>query len=74
MTEILELRDMLINSSIDFCAVQKSKLHKRHKTPIMEGFATICKDRKEFNGGSLLLFNCNNLTREELNSAEKVGL
>ena len=40
----------------------------------MEGFATICKDRKEFNGGSWILFNCNNLTREELNSAEKVGL
>ena len=74
MTEILELRDMLINSSIDFCAVQKLKLHKHHKTPIMEGFATICKDREEFNGGILLLFICNNLTREELNSAEKVGL
>ena len=37
----------------------------------MEGFATICKDRKEFNGGSLLLFNCNNLTREELNLLKK---
>ena len=71
MTEIPELRDMLINSSIDVYAVQKSKLRKNQKMPIIEGFTTIFKDRKEFNGGGLLLFTSNNLTLEQLNSAKK---
>ena len=41
---------------------------------MIEEFGTICKDCKEFNDGGLLLFICNNLTLDKLNSAEKVGL
>ena len=73
-TKILELPEMLINWSIDLCAVKESKLQKNHKTPIIKGSATICKDRKELNGAGLLLFIKNNLIFEKLLSAEQAGL
>ena len=68
--KILELWDILINSSIDAYAVQESKRLKNNKTLIIKGFATIHKDRKELNGYGLLLFICNNVTFEQLNSAK----
>ena len=74
MTKLSELRDMLINSSINICTVQESNFCKINKTPIVDVFVTILKDHKELNGGALLLFICNNLTFEQLNSAEKVGI
>ena len=70
MTKFTELRDRLINSDIDICAVQESKLRKNNKTPIIEGFATLRKDRKVLNGGGLLLYIRSDLTFEKLQSAE----
>ena len=39
----------------------------------IEGFATIRKDRKELNGGGLLLFIRIHLTYEKFQSAERAG-
>ena len=39
----------------------------------IEGFATIRKDRKELNGGGLLLFTRIHLTYEKFQSAERAG-
>ena len=74
MTKFTELQDRLINSNIDICAVQESKLRKNNKTPIIEGFATLRKDQKVLNGGGLLLYIRNDLTFEKLQSAEQEGL
>ena len=74
MTKFTELRGRLINSYIDICDVQESKLRKNNKTPIIEGFATLRKDRKVLNGGGLLLYIRNNLNFEKLQSAEQEGL
>ena len=74
MAKFTELRDRLINSDIDICAIQESKLRKNNKTPINEGFATLRKDRKVLKGGGLLLYIRNNLTFEKLQSAEQEGL
>ena len=41
----MELRDLLINYDIDILAVQESKLRKTDKTPFIEDYATIRKDR-----------------------------
>ena len=51
-----EPRDRLLNSDIDVLAVQESKLRKTDKTPYIEGYATIRKDRNNILGGGLLLF------------------
>ena len=69
-----KVRDRLINSNIDICAVQESKLRKNNKTPIIEGFATLRKNRKVLNVGGLLLYIRNDLTFEKLQSAEQEGL
>ena len=69
-----KLGDRLINSDIDICPVQESKLRKNNKTPIIKGFATLGKDRKVLNGGDLLLYIRNDLTFEKLQSAEQEGL
>ena len=61
-TKFPEVQDRLINSDIDICAVQESKLRKNNKTPITEGFATLRKDRKVLNGGGLLLYIRSDLT------------
>ena len=53
--KLLELRDHL-NSDIEILAVQESKLRKTNKTPSIEGYAKIRKDRNNILGGGLLLF------------------
>ena len=54
--KLSELRDQLLKSNIDVLAVQGSKLRKTDKTPCIEGYATVRKDRNNILGGSLLLF------------------
>ena len=55
-------------------AVQESKLRKTDKTPSIEGYATIRKDRKNILGGGLLLFIRINIVFEKLHSFEKAGM
>ena len=54
--KLLEQRDILITSNIDIVAIQESKLQKADKIPLIEGYATICKDRNNILGGGLLFF------------------
>ena len=69
-----ELRDRLLNSDIDVLAVQESKLWQSDKTPSIEGYATIRKDRNSILGGGLLLFMQTEIMFEKLNSSEKAGM
>ena len=73
--KLLELRDKLINSDIDIVAIQESKkLQKADKTPSIVGYAAIRKDRNSILGGGLLLFVCNDVIFEKLQSLEKAGM
>ena len=72
--KLLELRDKLINSDIDIVAIQESKLQKADKTPSIVGYATIRKDRNSILGCGLLLFVCNDVIFEKLQSFEKAGM
>ena len=69
-----ELRDRLINSDIDILAVQQSKLRKTDKTPFIEGYATIRKDRNNILGGGFLIFIQNDIVFEKLHSIGKAGM
>ena len=46
--KMLELRDKLINWDIGIVVIQESKLWKTNKTPFIEGYATIRKDKTAF--------------------------
>ena len=70
----MELRDLLINSDIDILAVQESKLWKTDKTPFIEGYATVRKDRHNILGGGLLIFIRTDIVFEKLHSVEKAGM
>ena len=70
----LELRDHLLNSDIDVLAVQESKLRKTNKTPSIEGYATISKDRNNILGRGLLLFVRTDIVFEKLHSFENAGM
>ena len=70
----MELRDLLINSNIDILAVQEPKLQKTDKTPFIEGYATIRKDRNNILGGGLLFFIRADIVFEKLHSVEKAGM
>ena len=72
--KLKELRDLLISSDIDILAVQESKLRKADKTPFIEGYATIRKDRHNILGGGLLIFIWTDILFEKLNSVEKAGM
>ena len=72
--KFVELRDRLINSNIDILAVQESKLRKADKTPFIEGYATVRKDRNNILGGGLLLFIRTDITFEKLHSFEKAAM
>ena len=72
--KLLELRDHLLNSDIDVLAVQESKLRKTDKTPSIEGYATIRKDRNNILGGGLLLFIRTDIVFKKLHSFEEAGM
>ena len=72
--KLLELCDKLINSDIHIVAIQESKLQKADKTPLIVGYATIRKDRNSILGDGLLLFVCNDVIFEKLQSLEKAGM
>ena len=71
--KLLEQRDILITSNIDIVAIQESKLQKADKIPMIEGYATICKDRNNILGGGLLFFVRNSVIFEKLHSLKKTG-
>ena len=71
--KLLELRDRLLNSDIDILAVQESKLRKTDKTPSIEGYATIRKDRNNILGGGLLLFIRTDIVFEKLHFLKKLA-
>ena len=71
---LMELRDLLINSDIDILAVQESKLPKTDKTPFIEGYATIRKDRHNILEGGLLIFVRTDIVFEKLHSVKKAGM
>ena len=70
----MELRYLLINSDIDILAVQESKLQKTDKTPFIEGYATVRKDRHNILGGGLLIFIRTDIVFKKLDSVKKVGM
>ena len=72
--KLLELHDHLLNSDIDILAVQESKLRKTNKTPSIEGYTTIRKDRNNILGGSLLLFIRTGIVFEKLHSFQKTSM
>ena len=73
-TSTISLRISLLDSDIDILAVQESKLRKTNKTPSIEGYTTIRKDRNNILGGGLLLFIRTDIVFEKLNSFEKAGM
>ena len=73
--KFIELRDRLLNSDINVLAVQESNhRQKTDKTPSIEGYATIRKDRNNILGGGLLLFIRKDVVFEKLDSFEKAGM
>ena len=70
----MELRDLLINSDINILAVQESKLRKTDKTPFIEGYTTIRKNRHNILAVGLLIFIRTNIMFEKLHSVEKAGM
>ena len=66
----MELLDLLINSNIDILAVQESKLRKTDKTPFIEGYATIRKDRGNILRSDLLILIRTDIKFEKLHSVE----
>ena len=72
--KFMELRDLLINSDIDILAVQESKLRKTDKTPFIEGYTTIRKNRHNILAVGLLIFIRTNIMFEKLHSVEKAGM
>ena len=69
--KFVELRDRLINPNIDILAIQESKLRKADKTPFIEGYATVRKDRSNILKGGLLLFIRTDIIFEKLHSSKK---
>ena len=72
--KLLELRDRLLNSNINILVVQGLKLRKTDKTPSIEGYATIRKDRNNILGAGLLLFIRTDIVFKKLHSFEKAGM
>ena len=72
--KFIELCDRLLNSDIDVLAVQESKLRKTDKTPPIEGYTTIRKDRNSILGDGLLLFIRTDIVFEKLHSFKKAGM
>ena len=72
--KFLELRDQLINFDIDILSIQESKLRKAEKTPFIEGYPTVRKDRNNILGGGLLLFIRIETISVKLHSFEKAGM
>ena len=72
--KFLELRDRLLNSDINVLAYQESKLQKTDKTPSIEGYTTIRKDRNNILGGGLLLFIQRDIVFKKLHSFEKAAM
>ena len=73
--KFIEFRDRLLNSDINVLAVQESNhRQKTDKTPSIEGYATIRKDRNNILGGGLLLFIRKDVVFEKLDSFEKAGM
>ena len=72
--KLFELRDRLLNSNIDILAAQESKLRKTDKTPSIEGYATIRKERNNILGSSLLLFIQTDIVLKKLHSFEKANM
>ena len=67
--KFIEFRDRLLNSDINVLAVQESNHpQKTDKTPSIEGYATIRKDRNNILGGGLLLFIRTDVVFEKLDS------
>ncbi len=71
--KMFELRERLLHSDIDVCAIQESKLRKADKTPTIEGYSSLRADRKLLNGGGLLLFIKKDLIYEPLMATERAG-
>ena len=72
--KLSELRDRLLKSDINVLAVQELKLRKTDKTPYIEGYATVRKDRKNVLEGGLLLFICTDIVFKKLFSFEKTSM
>ena len=70
--KLLEFPDRLINSDINILTVQESKLQKADKTPFIEGYATIWKDRNNILGGRLLLFIQTDIVFQKLHFSQKL--
>ena len=74
LRKFVELRDRLINLDIDILAVQELKLRKGDKTPSIEGYATVRKDRNNMLGDGLLLFTRTDIDFEKLHLFKKAGM
>ena len=72
--KFLKLRDRLINYYSGVLAVQESKLQKADKTPFIDGYATVWKDRNNILRGGLLLFIRIDMVFEKLHSFEKADM
>ena len=68
------MRNRLINLDVDIVAIKESKLQKAYKTPSIEGYATIRKDRNSILGGGLLFFVRNDVIFEKLHTFEQAGM
>ena len=71
--KFIELCDHFLSPDIDVLAVQESKLQKTDKTPSIEGYATIRKNRNNILGGNLLLFIWMDIVFEKLQSFKRAG-
>jgi hypothetical protein len=73
-TKKAELEELLGRLRIDIAVIQESKLGKRSRTPVFEGFTTVRKDRKvwrkgeERKGGGVLTLVRRNLVFRKLGS------
>ena len=72
--KLLELHDILINSDINIVGIQGSKLHKADKTPLIECYSTIRKDRNNILGGGLPFFVRKNVIFKKIHSFEQTGM
>ena len=70
----VELRDLLISSVVDVLTAQELKLRMRNKTPFIERYVIVQKDRNNFLGGGLLLFMRTGIILENLHLFEKIGM
>ena len=56
LTKITELSECLKVHRVDICCIQETKLRPKHRTPTIDGYSTIRKDRCEGLGGGLIMF------------------